>query len=96
MCSFVKGSLDNNITFKTLSNYFTGPAKYGNIRPLYFSSARKWSAIELDSIGTIIVGAPEIIRPDYQLSPRIIEMQKAAHVFVNWPSPNIKYFTGNF
>ena len=28
MCSFVKGSLDNNITFKTLSNYFTGPAKY--------------------------------------------------------------------
>ena len=77
MCSFVKGSLDNNITFKTLSNYFTGPAKYETLDRIAFSSARKWSAIELDSIGTIIVGAPEIIRPDYQLSSRIIEMQKS-------------------
>lgn len=50
MCSFVKGSLDNNITFKTLSNYFTGPAKYETLDRIAFSSARKWSAIELDSI----------------------------------------------
>ena len=36
MCSFVKGSLDNNITFKTLSNYFTGPAKYETLDRIAF------------------------------------------------------------
>ena len=77
----VKGFDNNNITFKTLSNYFTGPSKYETLDRIAFSSARKWSAIELDSIGTIIVGAPATC-PDYQrLSPRIIEIQKAAHVF---------------
>lgn len=90
MCSFVKGSLDNNITFKTLSNYFTGPAKYQTCDRIAFSSARKWSALELETVGTIIVGAPEIIRPDYQLSPDITAMQKGgARILLVGHHPNL-------
>ena len=76
MPSFVAGSLDNNITFKTLKNYFKGEAKYETLDRIAFSSARKWSAAKLDKVGTIIVGAPEIIRPDFILDKRILEMQK--------------------
>lgn len=76
MPSFVAGSLDNNITFKTLKNYFKDEAKYETLDRIAFSSARKWSAAKLDEVGTIIVGAPEIIRPDFILDKRILEMQK--------------------
>ena len=53
--SFVAGSLDNNITFKTLKNYFNEPSTYKTLNRIAFSSARKWSAVELETIGTIIV-----------------------------------------
>lgn len=90
MCSFVKGSLDNNITFKTLNNYFTRPAKYETKDRIAFSSARKWSAIELERVGTIIVGAPEIIRPDYKLPNNISDIQKSgARVLMIGHHPNL-------
>lgn len=90
MSSFVNGSLDNNITFKTLKKYFTAPVKYNALDRIAFSSARKWSAIELESIGTIIVGAPEIIRPDYQLADNITAMQKSgARVLLIGHHPNL-------
>lgn len=76
MSSFVAGSLDNNVTFKTLKKYFSDSSQYQTLDRIAFSSARKWSAAKLETIGTIIVGAPEIIRPDLKLSKRIIEMQQ--------------------
>lgn len=75
MASFVDGSLDNNATFQTLSKYFKGDVKYATIDRVSFSSARKWSAIELAKVGTIIVGAPEFILPDLKL-PAIVEEAK--------------------
>ena len=36
MCSFVKGSLDNNITFKTLKEIFYWPAKYETLDRIAF------------------------------------------------------------
>lgn len=76
MSSFVNGSLDNNITFQTLKKYFNKPATYKPLNRIAFSSARKWSAIELETIGTIIVGAPEIIKPAYDLPQDIVTMAK--------------------
>ena len=35
-----------------------------NVR-VSFSSARKWSALELESVGTLILGAPEFILPGH-------------------------------
>lgn len=77
MSSFVAGSLDNNITFQTLKKYFNKPATYRTLNRIAFSSARKWSAIELETIGTIIVGAPEIIKPKYNLPQNIVAMAKS-------------------
>lgn len=73
MNSFVKGSLDNNATFLTMKNYFQGETPYAPLRRVSFSSARKWSALELENIGTIIVGAPEMILPDFILPSSIEE-----------------------
>ena len=75
MNSFVKGSLDNNATFLTMKDYFQGEAPYSPLHRISFSSARKWSALELEKVGTIIVGAPEIILPDLIL-PLSIESAK--------------------
>lgn len=72
MCSFVAGSLDNNATFLTLSNYFCDHPRYCTLRRVSFSSARKWSALELEGIGVVIVGAPEFMIPDLAL-PQSIE-----------------------
>ncbi|WP_294581555.1 HAD-IC family P-type ATPase [uncultured Thomasclavelia sp.] len=77
MSSFVAGSLDNNVTFKTLKKYFTGECKYQTLDRIAFSSARKWSAATLEEIGTVIVGAPEIIKPTLQLDAEIVKMQES-------------------
>lgn len=75
MCSFVEGSLDNNATFLTLASYFKGQSKYKTVQRVPFSSARKWSALELENIGTIIVGAGEFILPNLVL-PKKVEQAK--------------------
>lgn len=73
MNSFVQGSLDNNATYLTMKDYFQGEAPYAPLRRVSFSSARKWSALELEKIGTIIVGAPEMILPNLTLPASIDE-----------------------
>lgn len=71
MDSFVKGSLDSNATFQTLERYFQGKSVYAPLRRISFSSARKWSALELEQVGTIVVGAPECIQPNVSFSAEI-------------------------
>lgn len=71
MRSFVAGSLDNNITFQTLQSYFGVECTYQTIDRIPFSSARKWSCVTLQEIGTIFIGAPEMILPDYTLGESI-------------------------
>ncbi|MFV0395033.1 MAG: HAD-IC family P-type ATPase [Coprobacillaceae bacterium] len=71
MRSFIAGSLDNNITFRTLESYFGDDGSYQTIDRVPFSSARKWSAVTLQDIGTIIVGAPEMILPNLVLDEEI-------------------------
>lgn len=64
MISFIRGSLDSNATFLTMADHFKGDAVYACGERLSFSSARKWSALELKGLGTLVLGAPEFIRPD--------------------------------
>lgn len=77
MRSFVAGSLDNNITFKTLQSYFGVEDTYQTIDRIPFSSARKWSSVTLQEIGTVFIGAPEMILPHYTLD-ETIEKHKSA------------------
>ena len=76
MCSFVKGSLDNNATFQTLQTRFQGDVKYDTKDRVSFSSARKWSALELDGVGTVIVGAPEFIIPSHQFGEEVEQAKR--------------------
>ncbi|MEG0275818.1 MAG: HAD-IC family P-type ATPase [Coprobacillus sp.] len=76
MSSFVNGSLDNNATFQTLNEYFKGNSVYKTKERVSFSSARKWSALELDQVGTIIVGAPEFIIPNLTFSQEVEEAKQ--------------------
>lgn len=71
MRSFIAGSLDNNITFKTLQSYFGAKGTYQTIDRIPFSSARKWSCVTLQEIGTVFIGAPEMILPHYILDETI-------------------------
>ncbi|MFR7590390.1 MAG: HAD-IC family P-type ATPase [Longibaculum sp.] len=77
MCSFVNHSLDNNATFQTLKDYFKDQSSYDIKDRVSFSSARKWSAQELETIGTIIVGAPEFIVPQFVLPQNVLAAQHA-------------------
>lgn len=76
MSSFVQGTRDNNITSLTLQEYFKEEAIYKTKNRVSFSSARKWSAIELETLGTIIVGAPEVLLPNFLLNEEAKEAQK--------------------
>lgn len=83
MNSFVNGSLDNNATFQTLNHYFRGNAPYSVKRRVSFSSARKWSALELENIGTLVVGAPEFIIPSLALPSGVEQAsQKGARILL--------------
>ncbi len=59
MSAFGSQMEDNNATFNALQEYFQGKEQFSIAHRTPFSSERKWSAIGFDSIGTIIVGAPE-------------------------------------
>lgn len=93
MSSFVKGSNDNNITFLTLKEHFNQEARYATKNRISFSSARKWSAIELEEIGTIIVGAPEVLLPNFSLNKEALEAQKqGARVLLVGHHPSFENF----
>lgn len=73
MVAYVSSSLDSNATFRTLKAAFPGKARYAAASTVSFSSARKWSCVNLEEYGALIVGAPEIIVPQAEMSPAIIE-----------------------
>lgn len=71
MKSYIYGARDNNTTFKTMQDHFGKQEIYKTTERIPFSSIRKWSAVQLQDIGTIIIGAPEIIMPSLKLSKEI-------------------------
>lgn len=59
--SYLQVSDDNNATFQALENHFKKNNKYKCVNKISFSSLRKWSSIEFEDLGTIVVGAIEKI-----------------------------------
>src|SRR5699024_4291896 len=64
-------------TFQTLAQHFQGEACHAPKRRVSFSSARKWSALELESVGTLILGAPEFILPGHVFDDTIEEAKRS-------------------
>lgn len=61
MGSYLRATDDNNVTFQAMSHYFQTNHILKDIKKVPFSSLRKWSAIEFENFGTIVVGAAEKI-----------------------------------
>ncbi|MEW4353310.1 HAD-IC family P-type ATPase [Streptococcus pneumoniae] len=61
LSSYMAYSDDNNPTAQAIRKRFTEKASYtvGHIIP--FSSDRKWGAMEMEGIGTVFLGAPEML-----------------------------------
>ncbi len=56
---FLHNTEDTNATFQALNEYFSKNEYYIPINRIPFSSERKWSSVEFEKIGTIVIGAPE-------------------------------------
>jgi cation-transporting ATPase E len=72
--SFLKNSIDRNSTIEALRNYFTENEKYSAKNSVNFSSERKWSAVYLEGIGMVVLGAPERIFENVPAT--VLERQK--------------------
>lgn len=57
--SFLQATDDNNATFLAMESYFKKNNLYQPVSKIPFSSLRKWSAIEFENFGTVVVGAVE-------------------------------------
>ena len=77
MVAFVNGMEDNNSTFKAMKDYFQGEVQYKVSQKIPFSSERKWSSISFESIGSIVMGAPEKLFKETTKKEKITELQKA-------------------
>ena len=79
MVAFVNGMEDNNSTFKAMKDYFQGEVQYKVSQKIPFSSERKWSSISFESIGSIVMGAPEKLFQETtkKMPEKITELQKA-------------------
>ena len=61
LTSYMAHSEDKNPTAQAIRKRFVGELAYPMISSLPFSSDRKWGAMELKGLGTVFLGAPEML-----------------------------------
>ena len=61
LTSYMAHSEDKNPTAQAIRKRFVGEVVYPMISSLPFSSDRKWGAMELEGLGTVFLGAPEML-----------------------------------
>lgn len=66
-------SKDNNSTFQALQEHFKPEVEtpYKFIQQVDFSFDRKWSSVTLKQIGSVIIGAPDIVAPHFDIKKHI-------------------------
>lgn len=76
LSGFVQNQEDNNATFLALKKRFAKQSAMKAVGKTSFSSERKWSSVVLEDIGTVVVGAPEIVAKhmDFSLPDRAQQM----------------------
>ncbi|WP_310603365.1 cation-translocating P-type ATPase [Anaerosporobacter sp.] len=58
---FVGALEDNNATFVALREYFSEDRSFAPTHITPFSSERKWSSATFENLGTLVIGAPEMV-----------------------------------
>ena len=72
LTSYMAHSEDKNPTAQAIRKRFVGEVAYPMISSLPFSSDRKWGAMELEGLGTVFLGAPEML-----LDAEVLEAREA-------------------
>ncbi|ALL03397.1 ATPase [Streptococcus sp. HMSC071H03] len=61
LSAYITASDDNNPTAQAIRKQFTTPTDYQTSNMIPFSSDRKWGAMEMSDLGTVFLGAPEML-----------------------------------
>jgi len=72
LTSYMSHSEDKNPTAQAIRHRFQGQASYSISSSVPFSSDRKWGAMEMEGLGTIFLGAPEML-----LDEEVVEARAA-------------------
>ncbi len=64
---------DNNATILALKNHFSPHCNWQVVSKKAFSSQRKWGSVTFDSLGTYVLGAPEMLLGASTTLPEFIE-----------------------
>lgn len=77
--NFIANMDDNNATFLALKEHFRAYHTETVVSKVPFSSSRKWSSITFESLGSIIIGAPEkLLAVSHSSLPDIIHQLQAS------------------
>lgn len=72
LANYVRAVDDNNATYTAMRKYFKQfETPYTIVSKIPFSSERKWGCIEFETLGAIIVGAPEKVVPLEQIPEEV-------------------------
>lgn len=74
--SYLKNSTDSNVTMQALRDYFPETTTYAASQVTPFSSERKWSKMDLATIGTVYLGAPERVLAKENIPPIVLHAQE--------------------
>lgn len=75
LAAYMQHSKDNNATAQAIRNAYEGPEHHyqvGDVIP--FSSDRKWGAMSIDGVGTLFLGAPEMLLKE---NPKAVDQAQA-------------------
>lgn len=79
MGSYLATSQDNNITMQAIRDYYQENNQYTATDILAFSSERKWGAMYLENIGTVVLGAPERLVNAENLPTEVLGAQEQGY-----------------
>ncbi|MDD6236096.1 MAG: cation-translocating P-type ATPase [Clostridiales bacterium] len=92
--NFVSALDDDNATFVALKKRFGSDKSLRVVQKTPFSSARKWSSVTFEKVGTILFGAPEILlkNQSYRLPSGIqaLEQEGCRVLLMAWTDAAVK------
>ena len=86
LTSYMAHSEDKNPTAQAIRHRFQGQASYSISSSVPFSSDRKWGAMEMEELGTIFLGAPEMLLDEEVVEARAA-LERGSRVLVLALSP---------
>ena len=81
LTSYMANSQDKNPTAQAIRQGFQGQESYTVLSSIPFSSDRKWGAMEMEGLGTVFLGAPEMLL-DQEVKEARAGLERGSRVLV--------------